>query len=118
MPRALPRAGGESSPIRRPLPRAGGESRSRRCRRRLRHEGPLDRRRCDRARGAALPRAARQLVDQLTADEFELEEFRDEFADRLEEMMEKKEKITVEEAPEEQPFDEDSLMEALQASLN
>src|SRR5690606_16621788 len=61
---------------------------------------------------------AKKLVDQLTADEFELEEFRDEFADRLEEMMEKKEKITVEEAPEEQPFDEDSLMEALQASLN
>lgn len=61
---------------------------------------------------------AKKLVDQLTQDELKLEEFRDEFADRLEEMMEKKEKITVEEAEEVQPFDEESLMEALQASLN
>lgn len=61
---------------------------------------------------------AQKLVDQLTEDEFELEEFRDEFAERLQEMMERKEKITVEEEPEVQAFDEDSLMEALQASLN
>lgn len=61
---------------------------------------------------------ARKLVDQLTEDEFKLTEFRDEFAERLQEMMERKEKITVEEGEEVTAFDEESLMEALQASLN
>lgn len=61
---------------------------------------------------------ARKLVDQLTAEEFDLSQFKDEFAERLEEMMKKKEKIVIEEEREEKPFDEDSLMDALQASLN
>lgn len=61
---------------------------------------------------------ARKLVDQLQQDELNLEEFRDEFADRLQEMIDKKEKIVVEETGEEKAFDEESLMEALQASLN
>ena len=61
---------------------------------------------------------AEKLVDQLTEDEFKLAEFKDEFAERLQEMMEKKEKITVESEEEVKPFDEESLMEALQASLN
>lgn len=61
---------------------------------------------------------ARKLVDQLQQDELDLEEFRDEFAERLQEMIDKKEKIVVEETGEEKAFDEESLMEALQASLN
>lgn len=61
---------------------------------------------------------AQKLVDQLTEDEFELAEFKDEFAERLQEMMDRKEKITVEAEEEVTPFDEESLMEALQASLN
>jgi DNA end-binding protein Ku len=61
---------------------------------------------------------ARKLVNQLQQDELNLEEFRDEFADRLQEMIDKKEKIVVEETGEEKAFDEESLMEALQASLN
>lgn len=61
---------------------------------------------------------ARKLVDQLKQDELNLEEFNDEFAERLQEMIEKKEKIVVEHAEEAAPFDEESLMEALQASLN
>lgn len=61
---------------------------------------------------------ARKLVDQLQQDELDLQNFRDEFADRLQEMIEKKEKIVVEETGEEKAFDEESLMEALQASLN
>lgn len=61
---------------------------------------------------------ARKLVDQLKQDELNLEEFKDEFAERLQEMIEKKEKIVVEQAEEAAPFDEESLMEALQASLN
>lgn len=61
---------------------------------------------------------AQQLVDQLTEDELDLENFKDEFAERLQEMINKKEKITVSEGKEESPFDEESLMEALQASLN
>ena len=61
---------------------------------------------------------ARKLVDQLQQDELNLEEFRDEFSERLQEMIDKKEKIVVEETGEEKAFDEESLMEALQASLN
>lgn len=61
---------------------------------------------------------ARKLVDQLKEDEFNLKEFKDEFAERLQEMIDKKEKIVVEETGEEKAFDEESLMEALQASLN
>lgn len=61
---------------------------------------------------------AKKLVDQLTEEEFELDEFKDDFAERLQKMMEKKEKITVTEEEEVTPFDEESLMEALQASLN
>jgi DNA end-binding protein Ku len=61
---------------------------------------------------------ARKLVDQLQQDELDLQNFRDEFADRLQEMIEKKEKIVVEETGEEKAFDEESLMDALQASLN
>lgn len=61
---------------------------------------------------------ARKLVDQLKQDELNLEEFTDEFAERLQEMIEKKEKIVVEQPEEAAPFDEESLMEALQASLN
>ena len=61
---------------------------------------------------------ARKLVDQLKQDELNLEEFKDEFAERLQEMIEKKEKIVVEQPEEAAPFDEESLMEALQASLN
>lgn len=61
---------------------------------------------------------ARKLVDQLKEDELNLEEFKDEFAERLQQMIEKKEKIIVEETGEEKAFDEESLMEALQASLN
>lgn len=61
---------------------------------------------------------ARKLVDQLRQEELDLEEFKDEFAERLQEMIEKKEKIVVEKGEEEAPFDEESLMEALQASLN
>lgn len=61
---------------------------------------------------------AKKLVDQLTQEKLKLEEFKDEFAERLQQMMEKKEKIVVEEKEEVKPFDEESLMEALQASLN
>ncbi len=61
---------------------------------------------------------ARKLVDQLKQDELNLEEFKDEFAERLQEMIDKKEKIVVEQPEEAAPFDEESLMEALQASLN
>lgn len=61
---------------------------------------------------------ARKLVDQLKEDELDLSEFKDEFAERLQEMIEKKEKIVVEDTEEVKPFDEESLMEALQASLN
>ena len=61
---------------------------------------------------------ARKLVDQLTEKEFDLSQFKDEFAERLEEMMKKKEKIFVEEEKEEKAFTEESLMEALQASLS
>lgn len=61
---------------------------------------------------------AGKLVDQLKEDELNLEEFKDEFAERLQEMIEKKEKIVVEETGEEKAFDEESLMDALQASLN
>ena len=61
---------------------------------------------------------AKQLVDQLTHEELELEAFKDEFAERLQQMIDRKEKITVEEAAEDTVFDEESLMEALQASLN
>ena len=61
---------------------------------------------------------ARKLVDQLQQDELDLQNFRDDFADRLQEMIEKKEKIVVEETGEEKAFDEESLMDALQASLN
>ncbi len=61
---------------------------------------------------------ARKLVDQLKEDELDLQEFKDEFAERLQEMIDKKEKIVVEETGEEKAFDEESLMEALQASLN
>ena len=61
---------------------------------------------------------ATKLVDQLRQDELNLEEFQDEFAARLQEMIDKKEKIIVPETEEVKTFDEDSLMEALQASLN
>lgn len=61
---------------------------------------------------------AGKLVDQLTEEELELDAFKDEFAERLQEMVEKKEKITVSDGEEEKAFDEESLMEALQASLN
>ena len=61
---------------------------------------------------------AKKLVDQLRQDELNLEEFQDEFAAKLQEMIDKKEKIIVPETEEVKTFDEDSLMEALQASLN
>ncbi len=61
---------------------------------------------------------AKKLVDQLTQKEFKLEEFEDTFAEKLQEMVKKKEKVFVPETQEERPFDEKSLMEALQASLN
>lgn len=61
---------------------------------------------------------ASKLVDQLREDELNLSEFKDAFAERLQEMIDKKEKIVVEEKEEATQFDEESLMEALQASLN
>ena len=61
---------------------------------------------------------AQKLVDQLTQDELNLEEFQDTFAEKLKTMIEKKEKVVVPETDEEAPFDEASLMDALQASLN
>ena len=61
---------------------------------------------------------AKKLVDQLTQKELNLEEFEDTFAEKLKTMIQKKEKVYVPEAEEERPFDEASLMEALQASLN
>ena len=61
---------------------------------------------------------AKKLVDQLTQAELNLEEFNDTFAEKLQEMIKKKEKVFVPETQEERPFDEASLMDALQASLN
>lgn len=61
---------------------------------------------------------AKKLVDQLTQEELNLDEFKDTFAEKLQEMIKKKEKVVVPETHEERPFDEASLMDALQASLN
>jgi DNA end-binding protein Ku len=62
---------------------------------------------------------ARKLVDQLYEKDFDIEQFKDRFAEQLKEMIENKEKITVQTEDEEAPvFDEKSLMDALQASLN
>lgn len=62
---------------------------------------------------------AARLVDQLYSEEFDMAEFKDTFADQLKEMIDKKEKITVDGKTEEVPaFDEDTLMDALKASLN
>lgn len=61
---------------------------------------------------------AKKLVDQLTQKELNLESFKDTFAEKLKTMIQKKEKVYVPETEEERPFDEASLMDALQASLN
>jgi DNA end-binding protein Ku len=62
---------------------------------------------------------AERLVDQLYEEEFDINQFKDRFADQLRTMIDSKEKITIETTESEAPvFDESSLMEALKASLN
>lgn len=62
---------------------------------------------------------ASKLVDQLYQEDFDIGEFKDTFAEQLKEMIENKDKITVDGKAEEAPtFDEETLMEALKASLN
>lgn len=62
---------------------------------------------------------ARQLIQQLS-DSFNPQDFRDEYRDKLEELVEKKvegQEITVAEAPPEEPTKVVDLMEALKASV-
>lgn len=62
---------------------------------------------------------ASRLVDQLYHEEFDINAFKDTFAEQLRQMIDNKDKITVDGKTEEAPtFDEETLMEALKASLN
>ena len=61
---------------------------------------------------------AEKLVDQLYEKKFNLEQFKDTFAEQLQEMIDKKEKIEISEKEEETPFTHKSLMDALKASLS
>ena len=61
---------------------------------------------------------AKKLVDQLYEEEFDVSEFRDTFAEQLKKMMSKKEKVKVKEVEPEVEMKEESLMEALKASLS
>jgi DNA end-binding protein Ku len=62
---------------------------------------------------------AEKLVDQLYEKEFNIDHFKDRFAEQLKAMIESKDKITIERTESDEPvFDESSLMEALKASLN
>lgn len=61
---------------------------------------------------------AAALVEQLTQKKFNLEEFKDEFAEKLKKMIDKKEKISVEDGETPQPLEEESLIDALKASLS
>jgi DNA end-binding protein Ku len=62
---------------------------------------------------------AERLVDQLYEKDFDINQFKDRFAEQLRTMIDSKEKITIEKSEDDTPvFDESSLMEALKASLN
>jgi DNA end-binding protein Ku len=58
-----------------------------------------------------------KLVEQLYEEEFHLEKFHDTFAEQLKEMIDKKEKVHVEEATPTKKGETKNLMEALKASL-
>ena len=62
---------------------------------------------------------AARLVDQLYSDSFDMGVFKDTFAEQVKKMIDQKDKITVDDKGEKVPvFDEETLMDALKASLN
>lgn len=62
---------------------------------------------------------ASKLVDQLYEKKFDIDKFKDTFAEELKKAVKDKDKIQIEEKPDDKPvFDEETLMDALKASLN